>query len=631
MEMTTVTDEAIRAQLEKVITSTTFRGAQRAIRLLQFLVGQSLDGHASTLKEFTLGVEGLGRGPSFDPRTDSIVRVEASRLRNRLELYYAKEGAGDSVLITLPRGTYVPLLTPRPAAVSSSVNLENKGDVISKFLRHNVVSAFRSRTAMLLIIGVFVASALMVAIVLRLHPDPAPFPKSLAVLPFSTEEPTEYLADGLTEDLINNLSRLSNLRVIARSIAFSFKGRETDPIQIGKQLNVGSVVTGRFAMRDSSFSVQVEMVNAATGSQTWGERYEGKLTDILSVREKITAQIADHLNLKLSGEEQRQLTKRYTGNAEVYPLYLQGLFLSSKPTKQGIQKAIGYYKKAIAKDPQFAPAYVSLATCYELQSAQEGPGTLLQEAKVAVTRAIEIDDTLAEAHAELGFLKWIHDLDKTGAEKELDLALKLNSNSALAHFDYSRVLAETGRFDQALVEANRAIELEPLSIQTRKRLPYVLLLARRYDEAIVEYQKLIELAPDFIQTQRELGLVYEQKGMGELALLQFQKVVAMPENYASTMARADIGHEYAVSGQRSKAQQVLADLLKESEKSYVSAYDIAVIYAGLNENGQAFTWLSKAIEQRPFFIGWLTVDPRLDGLRKDRHYAELLKRAGLVT
>jgi TolB-like protein/Tfp pilus assembly protein PilF len=446
---------------------------------------------------------------------------------------------------------------------------------------------------LLLIIGVCVASALMVAIVLRLHPDSVPFPKSLAVLPFSTEEPTEYLADGLTEDLINNLSRLSNLRVIARSIAFSFKGRETDPIQIGKQLNVGSVVTGRFAMRDSSFSVQVEMVNAATGSQTWGERYEGKLTDILSVREKITAQIADHLNLKLSGEEQRQLTKRYTGNAEVYPLYLQGLFLSSKPTKQGIQKAIGYYKKAIAKDPQFALAYVSLATCYELQSAQEGPGTLLQEAKVAVTRAIEIDDTLAEAHAELGFLKWIH--------------------------------------DQALVEANRAIELDPLSIQTRKRLPYVLLLARRYDEAIVEYQKLIELAPDFIQTQRELGLVYEQKGMGELALLQFQKVVAMPENYASTMARADIGHEYAVSGQRSKAQQVLADLLKESEKSYVSAYDIAVIYAGLNENGQAFTWLSKAIEQRPFFIGWLTVDPRLDGLRKDRHYAELLKRAGLVT
>jgi TolB-like protein/Flp pilus assembly protein TadD len=604
LEATTLSNEAVRAQLGRIVASATFHGAQRAIRLLGYLVEQTLLGQAAALKEFTVGVDALGRGAAFDPRTDSIARVEASRLRNRLDLYYAKEGMSDPVRIWLPRGGYVPVFEPRAIDVAPRT---------ASIRRWQLVIGIAALLAIIAGIGIY--SAL----------KPTPPPQSVVVIPFHTDPQTEYLADGLAENLINNLSRLPRLRVTARSIAFTFKDKTTDPMQIGRQLNVGAVVTGRVASHEGMLEVQVEMVDAATGRQIWGERYERQSSGILAVQEAIGVQIADNLIRNLSGDEQRQLTKRYTDNPEAYQLYLQGLFFSSKPTRKGIQSAIEYYTQAIAKDPQFARAYVNLATCYELRSAEEGPGTWLQEAKNAVTRAVRIDDSLAEAHAELGFLKWIHDLDATGAESELQHALELDPRSATAHFNYSRVLAETGRFEQALMEASRAIALDPLSIQIRKRLPYVLFLARRYDEAMVEYQKLIELAPDFVQSQRELGLVYEQKGMFDKALRQFQLTNAMPENYAGTMARADIGHLYAVSGQRENARSILAELVGKADHSYVSAYDIAVIHAGLNEPGPAFTWLARAIEQRPFFIGWLNVDPRLDGLRKDSRFGELLK------
>jgi TolB-like protein/tetratricopeptide (TPR) repeat protein len=604
MESRTLSSEAIRAQLARIVSSTTFGGAQRPIRLLEFLVEQTLSGQAADLKEFTVGADGLGRGAAFDPRTDSIARVEASRLRNRLDVYYAREGLSDPVRIALPRGGYVPVFEPRSADVAPHA------------------APLRRRP---MVVGAAALLAILGGIGLYATLRSAPPPRSLAVLPFHADPEAEYLADGLAEDLINNLSRLPSLRVTARSIAFSFKGKAVDPIQIGRQLNVGAVVTGRVALHEGTLDVQVEMVDAATGRQVWGERYERPPSDILAVQEAIGVRIAGNLIHGLSGDEQRQVTKRYTDDPEAYRLYLQGLFFSSKPTRQGIQSAIEYYGQAIAKDPQFALAYVNLATCYELRSAEEGPGTWLQEAKDAVTQAIRIDDSLAEAHAELGFLKWIHDLDRPGAEAELQLALELDPRSATAHYDYSRVLAETGRFEQALVEAHRAIDLDPLSIQIRKRLPYVLLLARRYDEAMAEYQKLIELAPDFVQSQRELGLVYEQKGMFDEALRQFQLVSAMPENYAATMARADIGHLYAVSGHHADARRILAELVSKADHSYVSAYDIAVIHAGLNEPGPAYAWLAKAIEQRPFFIGWLNVDPRLDGLRKDSRFRELTK------
>jgi TolB-like protein/DNA-binding winged helix-turn-helix (wHTH) protein/Tfp pilus assembly protein PilF len=481
------------------------------------------------------------------------------------------------------------------------------------------------------ILGVFALLLLALASVgLYLRFKPAPRTESLAVLPFSADAQTEYLADGIAESLINNLSRLSNLRVTARATAFSYKGKEANPRQVGQELNVGTVLTGRVALRADSLTVQVEMVDAATGAQKWGERYQRKLSDIFAVQEEIGRQITEKLRLRLSGEEQRQLTKRYTDNAEVYQLYLQGLYLYGKKTADGLHKAIDYYQQAIAKDPQFAPAYPGLAYCYVTLSSEEESAKLLPQAKAAALKALEIDNDLAEAHAALGWIKWIFDLDRAGAESEFEQALKLNPNSADARYRYARLLADTGRFDEARAQARQAIDLDPLSIQYRKGTPYILYLSRRYTEAIAEYRKLIEIAPDFPQIQHELGLAYEQKGMYEEALSQLQKTFEMPENYGRTMIRADIGHLYAVWGKRAEAQQVLAELLKKSEQSYVSAYDIAVIYAGLGEAEQAFSWLDKAARQRPFWLVWLKLDPRLDGLRRDPRFADLLRRLRLT-
>ena len=487
----------------------------------------------------------------------------------------------------------------------------------------------RIRPGYILVIALLLAVA-GIGLYLRINQGfkSVPHLDSLAVLPFSSDPQTEYLADGITESLINNLSRLSNLRVTARATAFSFKGRDANPRAVGQELNVGTVLTGKVVLRDDALTVQVELVDAASGTQKWGDRYERKLSDIFAVEEEIGRQITDKLRLRLSGEEQRQLAKRYTENAEVYQLYLQGRYLFSKPTKQGLEKAIDYFQQAIAKDPNYALAYTDMANCYALLSAEAGPAKLTAQAKAAALRAVEIDRDLAESHAALSFIKWVCELDWLGAESAVQEALKLNPNSAEAHYTYARLLADAGRFDEAQAQAMISIRLDPLSIQTRKRVPYIHFLARRYDEAITEYRKLIDVAPDFIPAQRELGLAYEQKQKYEEALRQFQKASAMPENYAPTMLRADLGHLYAVWGKRTEAQRVLTELLKQAEQSFVSSYDIAVIYAGLNESEQAFRWLDKAIVQRPFWLCWLKVDPRLDGLRADPRFRDLLRRIG---
>jgi len=454
----------------------------------------------------------------------------------------------------------------------------------------------------------------------------APRAESLAVIPFSSEAETEYLSDGISESLINNLSSLSNLRVTARATAFSYKGTERNPQQIGKELNVSNVLTGKVTLRNDSLTVQVELVDAGTGTQLWGERYQRKLADIFTVEEEIGRQIAEKLRLRLSGEEQLQLTRRYTDNPEVYQLYLQGLYVFNKRTEEGIYKAIEYFQQAIAKDPQFAPAYPSLANCYVILSAKEGPAKLLPEAKAAALKALELDNNLAEAHSALAQIRWVYDLDQAAAESELQQALKLKPNSAVAHYQYARVLADTGRFNEAHAHIKQAIELDPFSIQYRKSVAYILFLARQYDEAIAEYKKLIVIAPEFPQSQRELGLAYEQKGMYQDAFNQLQKTYEMRENYAKVMLRADIGHLYAVWGKRDEAQQILAELIKKSEQSYVSDYDVAVIYAGLGDKDQAFGWLDKAVEQHSFWLSWLKLDPRLDPLRSDPRFSNLLQR-----
>jgi tetratricopeptide (TPR) repeat protein len=321
------------------------------------------------------------------------------------------------------------------------------------------------------------------------------------------------------------------------------------------------------------------------------------------------------------------LAKRYTESYEAYQLYIKGIFFWNQRTTQGIQKAIDYFHLAIAKDPNYALAYVGLADCYVSRSAEEGPKNVLPKAREAATRALEIDNNLSEAHSTLGAVKGRLELDWPGAEREQKLAIELNPNNAIAHFRYGMGLAHVGRFDEAEAEIRKSLGIDPFSIPRRSDgVPLILYWSRRNDEAIAEFLKVIEMAPDLPQAQRELGLAYEQKGMYEEALEQLQKSLALPGNYFKPMNKADIGHLYAVWGKISEARKVLEELIQNSEHGYASAYEIAIVYAGLGEKEKSLEWLYKAYEDRNFWLVWVKGDPRLDGLRSDSRVTELLRR-----
>lgn len=477
--------------------------------------------------------------------------------------------------------------------------------------------------------SLMVVVATLGAVGLYRHSSPAPTVASLAILPCDGAPEVEYLSEGISESLINSLSGVSHLQVAARATAFHYRGQDWNPRQVGQDLHVGSVLTCKVALHDDALTLQVDLVNATTGTEMWGELYQRNRSAILSLQEEIAGQITNKLRVPLTGGDQRQLARQDTNSPEAYQLYLSGVFLFSKRTSAGIQSALDYFQQAIAKDPEYALAYAALANCYVTSSAGGDPRTILPQARAAAVRALEINPDLAEAHASLGWIMWIHDVDVTGAESEFKEALRLNPVSADSHYRYARLLADVGRFEEAQVHVTRAIDLDQLSIQYRKGLPYILYLSHRYDEAIAGYKKLTEMAPEFRQAQRELGLAYEQKGAYVEALGQLQKNFDKSEKLGKAMIRADVAHVYAVWGRKKEARKILAELLAESRNTYISAYDVAVIYAGLGETDHAFSWLDRAVEQRPYWLVWLKLDPRLDKLRTDARFNRLLQRVAL--
>jgi serine/threonine protein kinase/Tfp pilus assembly protein PilF len=453
---------------------------------------------------------------------------------------------------------------------------------------------------------------------------------SLAVLPFantSADPNTEYLSDGITESLINSLSHLRKLRVTARTTAFRYKGREVDPQKAGRDLNVRAVLTGKVVQRGDTLILQAELVDVAEGSQLWGERYSRKLSDVLAVQEVIAKQISEKLRLRLSGEEKNQLAKRYTENAEAYQLYLKGLYSWNKRTEEGVNKGIEYFQQAIEKDPSYALAYASLADCYDLLGGllYLPPKEALTRGKAAVVKALEIDDTLAEAHTMLASIRATYDWDWVGAEREYQRAIELNPSYATAHQRYSLHLMNMGRTEESLAEIKRALELDPVSLSINTSLGWRLHFARRYEQAIEQYRKTLEMDSTFGPAHFYLGQAYEQKGMYEEAIAEFHKAI----NFSRGQAVAALGHAYAMSGKRREARKVLYELEEQSKRRYISPYGMALIYTGLGEKDQAFAWLQRACEDHSFGLNHLKVEPSLDSLRSDSRFRDLLRCVGL--
>jgi DNA-binding winged helix-turn-helix (wHTH) protein/TolB-like protein/Tfp pilus assembly protein PilF len=447
--------------------------------------------------------------------------------------------------------------------------------------------------------------------------------ESIAVLPFvneASDTDAEYFGDKVTESLVNNLSQLPKLRVVPRSVVLNYRGRETDPRTIARDLNVRAVLTGRVHRRGDTLSIQVDLIDATNVAQMWGQHYDRRVSDILLVQEDISRDIFENLRLKLSVEEQKQL--------EAFSLYLKGRNSWNKRTEDGLLHGIEYFKSAIEVDQGYAPAYAGLADCYNMLVVYgiSQPKEAFPKAKEAATKALSIDGTLAEARTSLAFIKHRWDWGGEEAEKEFQLAIKYKPTYAPAHQWYSSYLVAVGRFDEAIAEAKRAQELEPLSFIGNSHLGWILYLAGRYDEAIAHCKRLLDVDPNFFPARRYLGLVYEQKNMYSEAISEFQQGVKLSGN---TLMLSLLGHAYAASGQKAEAQRILADL-NQQEQKYVSPYTIATIYAGLGERDHAFKWLEKAYEERDIWLMNMRVDPVLKPIRSDQRFTNLLRRIGLT-
>ena len=444
---------------------------------------------------------------------------------------------------------------------------------------------------------------------------------SLAVLPFvneSSDPSIEYLSEGTTETLIHKLSLLDKLRVVSRNSSFRYKGRAQ---AAGRELGVRAVLTGRLRCLDANVLVSVELVDTEDDRHIWGGQYNRELSDIFSTQETISQQIVERLQLKLSSQDKERLARPHTENSEAYQAYLKGCYFWNKLTPDGVAKGLEFFQQAIEKDPRYALAYAGLVRAHTYLNQPA-------EARRAATKAVELDPNLGEVHAALGFFKFLYDWDFAGAEKELKYGIELNPNYAEAHHWYAIYLANVGMFEEAVYEARRAQELDPLSLLMNQTAGNVLLLARDYDGAVAALRKTLELDANFAAAHSVLGCVYSRKRMYPEALAEFEKVrsLAGTNPMVDASIKALIACVYAAWGKRTEALGLLEEI---QSPPMTTPYSIAGVYAELGENDRAFEWLNKAYPSRSFDLVSLKVDPRFDNIRPDPRFHEMLRRIGL--
>ncbi|MCI0444929.1 hypothetical protein L0152_17190 [bacterium] len=441
----------------------------------------------------------------------------------------------------------------------------------------------------------------------------------------------EYVSDGITESLINNLSQLPKLRVMARTTIFSYKGKQVDPRKVGQELKVSAVLTGKLTQVGDTLIIQDELVDTADGSQLWGDQYNKKFTDILTLQGQISKEIADKLRYKITGEQEKLLTKSFTENSEAYQLYLKGRYFWNKRTPQGLQKSLEYYQEAINKDPKYALAYAGMADSYATRAltSESKPSESFPKAKSAAARALELDDTLVEAHATMIRIKSQYDWDWAGVEREYRRTMQLNPNYSLAHGFYAGYLMKMGRHSEGFAERKRALELDPLALGGNAMAGRDYHLAGQYEQAIEQCRKTLEIQPDFFPALIHLAKAYREKGMYHQAIDELSKTNDLTGGRTESISL--IGHIYAVMGKRTEAQKALDELKERSKHRYVSPYHIAVVYAGLGEKDMTFEWLQKAYEDRNELVTFIKFAPEFDNLRSDPRYAELLRKLNLPT
>lgn len=455
---------------------------------------------------------------------------------------------------------------------------------------------------------------------------------SIAVLPFKMlggDQIDSFLGPGLADALITRLSGVGQISVCPTSAVLKYADSDGSPLVAGRELGVQTILDGHLQRSGERIRVTVQLFRLSDGKTLWAEKFDEKFTDVFSVQDSISEQVASVLVRRLTDEELQTLTKRYTGNTEAFQAYIRGRYFWNKRTAEGLQKAIEYFEQAIAIDPAYALAFAGLADAYNLLAGHGGlqPRETFPKAKAAAERALEIDDSLAEAYASLGFVSYRFDWNRADSERHFKRAIAMKPNYATAHHWYGESLAATGRSADSLAELGRAQELDPLSLPINTDLGQSFYFARRYEEAARQLEKTLEMDHNFPRALIILGAVYEQQGRFMEAIEMSSRAVKV--SLSNPLALSGLGHARALAGQHHEARRIVSDLQRLATSRYVSSYNIAIIYAGLGERSVALDYLERAVGNSDVWLVWLKYDPRLDCLRDEPRFDALAQRVNL--
>ena len=559
---------------------------------------------------------------SRDLRYQSAAEMRADLKRLRRDMDSSR--TGDPV-VSRPSGpapaVAAPIVEPPPApAPSHPPAAPSSAEYVVTEIRRN------RKTVGMILAGVAMVAALGLYFLLREPPL-----DSLAVLPFVNvggDPSTEYLSDGISESIVNNLSQLPKLSVRSFSSVAQYRKKDITPEKAGKELKVQAVLAGRLTRRGDEFAISAELIDVRNDRQIWGSQYTRKVADLLAIQEQISREISERLQVRLSGQEKQRVTMRPTENSEAYQLYLQGRYYWNKRSLEGTQQSIDFFQQAIQKDPKYALAYAGEADSYVLLAdlnvlpARE----VMPKLQQAAARALELDDTLGEAHTSLAWAKF-RGWDWAGAEKEFKRAIELTPGYPTAHSGYGEYLMVLGRFEEALREMNRASELNPLSPVVKLALANRFYYARQYPQAIEQCQKTLDMDATFVAAHDLLGRSYERKGAYPEAIAELRKALQLSDDDSNELAA--LGLAFAASHQEGEARRILSQLKERSQQTYVQPMWVAVIHLALGEKDQAFDWMQKAYEDRSAWLVYLKVDPLFDSVRTDPRFPDLLRRVGL--
>jgi serine/threonine-protein kinase len=454
---------------------------------------------------------------------------------------------------------------------------------------------------------------------------------SIAVLPFSDMSPDgdqEFFCDGISEEIINALNQIEGLRVVARTSAFAFKGRNEDIREIGRSLDVTSILEGSVRKSGDMLRITAQLIHVEDGFHLWSERFDRKMEDIFAIQDEIARAIVKMLEVKLVGER-KALVRRYTDNLDAYTSYLQGRYYWNKRTEEGLEKGLSFFEQAIAKDPEYALAYAGLADSYNLLGfyGVEPPRQVYPRAEAAAGEALRMDETMAEAYASLGFARMFYDWDWPRAEEAFLRAIELNPDCSTAHHWYAEYMVLVGRGQDAAAQSRKALESDPLSLIINTLLGWVPHYERRYDEAVAQHYRTLEMDPGFVPAHFFLGLAFVQKSMFEEALAEFRRAASLFGK--ATLFYVVQGYAHAMAGDREEAAGILDRLSRSADGRYIHPYYTAAVHAALRDEAQTFEWLGRASEERDTWMAFLGVDPIWDPIRSDERFARLVRRVGL--